>query len=97
MGFVYFLGNNLISWSAKKQAVVARSNTESKYRALAQAAIEIVWLQSLFFEIGVVLHQRSIIWCDNMGAGSLASNPVFHARTKHIEVDVHFVREKSFS
>ena len=55
-----------------------------------------LWLSSLFKELGILLNQNSppIIWCDNTGAGSLASNPMFHVRTKHIEVYVHFIREK---
>ena len=90
-----FLGNTLITWSSKKQDVVARSSTESEYRALALATSELVWLRALFTKLGVALAQGpSVIWCDNTGAASLASNPVFHARTKHIEVDVHFIREK---
>ena len=89
------MGNNLIAWSARKQKVVARSSTESEYRSLAFAATEVLWLKSLFEELGVPkLTSVPIVWCDNMGANLLASNPVFHARTKHIEVDIHFVREK---
>ena len=94
-GVCVFLGPNLISWFSKKQDVVSRSSTESEYRALATATTEIIWLQSLFKELGVQLDRGpAVIWCDNMGARSLAANPMFHARTKHIEVDVHFIREK---
>ena len=94
-GYVVYLSDNLIAWSARKQKVVARSNAESEYHSLALAATEILWLQSLFDELGVPqLTAVPVIWCDNMGANLLASNPVFHARTKHIEVDIHFIREK---
>ena len=85
-GYCIFLGPNLISWSSKKQHVVARSSTESEYRALAHAAAEITWLQSLLTELPVPQHSCPIIWCDNLGAASLASNLVVHARTKHIEI-----------
>ena len=88
------MGGNLIKWSSKKQHVVARSSCEAEYRALSQAAAEVLWLSSLFAELGIRLPHCPILWCDNQGAGSLAQNPVFHARTKHIEIDVHFVREK---
>ncbi|KAK6159148.1 hypothetical protein DH2020_006462 [Rehmannia glutinosa] len=93
-GYCVFLGPNLIAWSSKKQSVVARSSTEAEYRSLASATAELVWIKSFFAELGISILPRSVIWCDNISAISLASNPVFHARTKHIEVDVHFIREK---
>ncbi|KAL5751678.1 hypothetical protein ACOSQ2_022185 [Xanthoceras sorbifolium] len=92
-GYYIFLGNNLLTWSFKKQHVVARSSTESEYQALAHATSELVWLQFVFSELGFPIAHCPILWCDNLGAKSLAQNPVFHARTKHIEIDVHFVRE----
>ena len=64
---------------------------------MASATIELVWLQSLFKELGIKVETTPVIWCDNIGAISLAENPVFHARTKHIELDVHFVMEKVLS
>ena len=81
-------------WSSRKQSVVARSSTEAGYRALAHAATEVAWLRSFFSKLGISLVNTPIIWCDNQGAGALAANPVFHSRTKHIEVDVHYVREQ---
>ena len=93
--YAVYLGENLVAWSARKQKVVARSNTESEYRSLASVATEIMWLQSLFIELGLPkVVAIPIIWCDNIGAASLASNPMFHAQTKHIEVDTDFIREQ---
>ncbi|KAH7839971.1 hypothetical protein Vadar_010790 [Vaccinium darrowii] len=93
-GFCIFLGSNLVSWCAKKQATVARSSTEAEYRALAQCTTDIVWLHQLLTELQVASHTPYVLWCDNSSAIALAHNPVFHARTKHIEVDYHFIREK---
>ena len=93
-GYCIYLGPNLVSWSSKKQHVVARSSTESEYRSLAHTASELTWLQSLCRELHVTLSTSPVLWCDNIGATCLASNPVAHARTKHIEIDVHFIRDK---
>ncbi|KAH9649096.1 retrovirus-related pol polyprotein from transposon RE1 [Citrus sinensis] len=92
--YCVYLGQNLISWSSKKQQTVARSSTESEYRALSTACAEIVWIQALLGELKLKCSQIPIIWCDNNGAAALATNPVYHAKTKHIELDVHFIREK---
>jgi hypothetical protein len=89
-----YLGSNPITWSAKKQPTVSRSSTESEYRALATASAEVCWLRTLLKDLGIFLSQPPILWCDNVFALAIASNPVFHARTKHIEVDFHFIRER---
>uniref|UniRef100_A0A2N9IX16 Reverse transcriptase Ty1/copia-type domain-containing protein n=1 Tax=Fagus sylvatica TaxID=28930 RepID=A0A2N9IX16_FAGSY len=68
--------------------------TESEYRALATASAEVCWLRTLLKDLGIYLSQPPILWCDNVSALAIASNPVFHARTKHIEVDFHFIRER---
>jgi hypothetical protein len=96
-GFATFLGSNLVSWSARNQATVSRSCTEAECKAVANTTAEIMWIQTLLKEIGIPSPRSARLWCDNMGAKYLSSNPFFHARTKHIEVDFHFVRERVLS
>ncbi|XP_023891177.1 uncharacterized mitochondrial protein AtMg00810-like [Quercus suber] len=93
-GYIVYLGYNPITWSAKKQDTISRSSTESEYRALATTATELYWLRQVLRDLGVFLPVPPKLWCDNVLALAIASNLVFHARTKHIEVDYHFVKEK---
>ncbi len=93
-GITVFLGNNPITWVSKKQHTVSRSSTEAEYRALASGAAELAWIRQVLCDLGIVLPHAPTMWCDNTSAIALASNPVFHSRTKHIEVDYHFVRER---
>ncbi|GKA31563.1 putative RNA-directed DNA polymerase [Tanacetum coccineum] len=92
--FAIYLGSNLISWTARKQRTVSRSFTEAEYKALADTVAELTWLQALLNELGIRSSSTPILWCDNLGATYLSANPIFHARTKHVEIDYHFVREK---
>lgn len=73
---------------------MSRSSTESKYKAIANATAEVMPIQTLFRELDISSPRAAKLWCDNLGAKYLSSNPVFHARTKHIKVDYHFVRER---
>ena len=96
-GLLVFLGSNPILWSSKKQSTVSHSSTETEYRALASTVAELSWLRTLFKQLCLYLHHIPVLWCDNISAIALASNPVFHSKIKHIEVDYHFVREKVIS
>ena len=93
-GFCTFHGSHLISWKSKKQAVVSRTSAEAEYRAMAQGTSEILWLRSLLTELGFSMTDSSYLFCDNKSAIMLSSDSVLHERTKHIEVDIHFIREK---
>ena len=92
-GAAVYFGPNLISWWPRKQPVVARSSTEAEYRSLAHTTAELLWLQTLLLELSVPFTPPTI-FCDNQSVFLLAHNPMLHARTKHKEIDLFFVREK---
>ena len=73
---------------------MSRSSTEAEYKALANATAEMIWVQKLLKELQVQHPAMARLWCDNLGAKYLSANPIFHVRTKHIEIDFHFVRER---
>jgi hypothetical protein len=89
-----FLGDNLVSWSAKRQTVVSRSSAEAEYRAVANGVAEATWLRQLLLELHAPPPRCTLVYCDNISAVYLSNNPVQHQRTKHVEIDLHFVREK---
>ena len=93
-GYAVFLGDNLISWSSKRQNTVSRSSAEAEYRAIANAIAEASWLRQLLSELHSPLRRATLVYCDNISAVYMTSNPVQHQRTKHIEIDLHFVRER---
>ncbi|WVZ62807.1 hypothetical protein U9M48_012509 [Paspalum notatum var. saurae] len=93
-GYCVFLGNNLVSWSSKRQTTVSRSSAEAEYRVVAHAVAESCWLRQLLQELHVSIASPTIVYYDNVSAVYMAGNPVHHHRTKHIEIDIHFVREK---
>lgn len=93
-GLVVFLGNNHISWSSKMQQTVSRSSTEAEYKALSSTTIELDWIQQLLTFLQIKLLYTFILFCDYLSAIALFFNLIQHQRKKHIEIDVHFVRER---
>ncbi|XP_070015481.1 uncharacterized mitochondrial protein AtMg00810-like [Nicotiana sylvestris] len=96
-GYNVYLGANCISWTSKKQHIVARFSAKAEYRALASTTAEMTWITYILNDIGVHLKTVPTLFYDNLSALYMTVNPVMHARTKHVEMDYHFVREKVVS
>lgn len=94
-GHVFFLASSPVSWESKKQPTVALSSTEAEYMALCSASKEIVFLRNLISEMRFtsLVTKPTILYGDNLSAQQLVKNPVFHARSKHIDIKMHFVRD----
>ena len=93
-GYFISLGGAPISWRTKKHSVVSRSSAEAEYRAMATTVSEILWLRWLLKEFDATQRGPTSLYCDNQAARHIANNPVFHERTKHVEMDCYFVRER---
>ncbi|KAK4349711.1 hypothetical protein RND71_032466 [Anisodus tanguticus] len=93
-GYCMFLGNNLASWSAKRQSTLSRSSVEAEYRGVANVVSESCWLCNLLLELHCPIQKATLVYLDNISVVYLSGNQVQHQCTKHIEMDIHFVREK---
>ena len=93
-GYRVFLDDNLNSWSSKRQPTLSRTSVEAEYRGVANVVSESCWIRNLLLELHYPIDKATLICCDNVSAIYLSGNPVQHQRTKHIEMDIHFVREK---
>lgn len=93
-GLCTLLGSNVISWPAKRHDTVSKSSTKAEYRTMSEAASEIVWLHNLLQVMGLQQQRATLLLCDNLSAVCLTANPMFQKRTKHFDVDYHYVQER---
>jgi hypothetical protein len=92
-GYFTFVGGNLVTWRSKKQKVVARSSAEAEYRGMAHGVCELLWIRNILKDLRIKYREPMDLHCDNKAAIEIAHNPVQHDRTKHVEVDRHFIKE----
>jgi len=92
-GYFTFVGGNLVMWRSKKQKVVARSSADSELRGMVQGVCELLWIKRILRDLGIRLTKPMKLSCDNQAAVKIANNPVHHDRTKHVEVDRHFMKD----
>jgi hypothetical protein len=93
MGYIFTLANGAVTWSSKIQRSILTSITEAEYHTLAYTRKEVVWIRSLLQQLDQQLSGPTTLYGDNQGAIALVENPEFHARTKHIDVSAHYIRE----
>nr|GEV58072.1 ribonuclease H-like domain-containing protein [Tanacetum cinerariifolium] len=93
-GYYVFFGRSLVSWKSKKQTTVSRSSAEAKYRCMASATCEVIWITNLLNDLCITNLLPVNLYSDSSSPIQIAANPVFYERTKHFKVDVHLVREK---
>ena len=93
-GYFTFVEGNLVTWRSKKQKVVARSSAEAEFRGMAHGICELLWIRNILKDMGIDYEKPMNLHCDNKAAIEIAQNPVQHDRTKHVEIDHHFIKEK---
>ena len=93
-GYFTLVGSNLVTWRSKKLKVVALSSAEVEFRGVAKGITEILWFKKLLCELNFLPTEARKLFCDNKVAIDISENPVQHDRTKHVEIDRHFIKEK---
>ena len=93
-GYCTFVGGNLLTWRSKKQSVIARSSAEAEFKATALGICEVIWIKRLLEDLKIHVPSPLKLYCDNKSAIAIAHNPILHDRTKHVEIDKHFIKEK---
>lgn len=94
-GYCIYLGPNIVSWSAKREPTVSRSSSGAEYKGVANTVAKLSWICNLLVELHWKINKASVVYCDNISSVYMATNPVKHQRTKHIQLDQHFVEEKN--
>lgn len=90
-----FLGDNMVSWSSKHQNTDSCSSAKAECRAVENAVAEATWLRQLLFELHTPLCKTTLVYGDNICTVYMSLNPVQHQCTKHVEIDLHFIRERA--
>nr|GEZ42491.1 retrotransposon protein, putative, unclassified [Tanacetum cinerariifolium]GEZ43505.1 retrotransposon protein, putative, unclassified [Tanacetum cinerariifolium] len=93
-GYCVFLGDNILTWSSKHQDTLSRSSAEAEYRGVANAVAKTSWIRNLLRELHTLLFTATLVYCDNDSAVYISASPVQHQRTKHIKINIHFVRDR---
>ncbi|GJW42187.1 ribonuclease H-like domain-containing protein, partial [Tanacetum coccineum] len=93
-GYYVFLGDNLLTWSSKRQDTLSRSSAKAEYRRVTNAVADTSWIRNLLRPLHTPLFTATLVYYDNVSVVYMSANPVQHQRTKHIEIDIHFVRDK---
>jgi hypothetical protein len=93
-GYCTYVWGNLVTWRSKKQTVVSTSSAEAELRAVEKGVCEGIWVMRLLKELGIQHDGPMQLWCDNKASIEMVKNPVYHDRTKHVEIDRHFIKEK---
>ncbi|GKB77072.1 hypothetical protein Tco_0943967, partial [Tanacetum coccineum] len=93
-GYGVFMCGSLVSWKSKKQNTISKSSTKAEYRALASVTSEVIWILKILKDLKCFNLLPVKVFCDSNSTIKIAANPIFHERTKHLEIDLHFVREK---
>uniref|UniRef100_A0A803NBZ0 Uncharacterized protein n=1 Tax=Chenopodium quinoa TaxID=63459 RepID=A0A803NBZ0_CHEQI len=92
-GYFTLVGGNLVSWKSKRQKKVSMSSAEAEFRGIAKRITEVLWHRKLFSELGMSPKKSCKLYCDNKAAIRISENPVQHDRTKHVEIDIHFIKD----
>ena len=92
--YAMLIGDSLVSWKTKKQQTVSKSSAEAEYRSMSDTASELVWINGLLENLKVSIQLPITMYCDHASAEHLAQNPKFHEKTKHLNRDMHYVREQ---
>ena len=93
LGCCFSMGSGVISWFSRRKSCVALSTAEAEYVTACLASCEVVWLRKLLSDLFDLQLDATCIYCDNQSCVKLSENPVFHDKSKHIEIKYHYIRD----